>query len=97
MKKKNTGTSDKYDYIGLLNMTLLPTHKQCNPMAIINESGQIITSPEGIKKLCLEEILQRVRHRKIHPELKELQQLKEILCEKRLNLVKHIKSDIWTN
>ena len=65
-------------------------------MALKNESGQIITSPEEIKKLCLEEILQRVRHRKIHPELKELQQLKEILCEKRLNLVKHIKSDIWT-
>ena len=76
--------------------TLIPTHKQGNPMALRNESGQIITSQEGIKKLCLEEILQRVRHRKIHPELKELQQMKEILCEKRLNLVKHIKSDIWT-
>ena len=75
---------------------LFPKDKQCNPMALKDSSGQIITNPAGIKKLCLEEILDRVRHRKIHPELIELQHLKERLCEKRLDLVKHIKSEPWS-
>ena len=73
--------------------TLISKDKQCNPMAIKDSSGHLITNPEGIKNLCLEEILDRVRHRKIHPELQEMQQLKEIFCERRLNIVKHIQSE----
>ena len=75
---------------------LFPKDKQCNPMALKDSSGHKITNPAGIKKLCLEEILDRVRHRKIHPELIELQHLKERFCEKRLDLVKHIKSEPWS-
>ena len=45
--------------------------------------------------MCLEEILERVRHRKIHPNLKEFQSLKEVLCQKRLDLAKQIKSKPW--
>ena len=70
--------------------TLIPKDTQCNPMAIKYITGQLITNPEGIRKLSLEEILDRVRHRKIHPKLQEMQQFKEILCNKRLNLVKHM-------
>ena len=51
---------------------------------------------KGIKTLCLEEILERVWHRKIHPELQEMEHMKEILCERRLNIVKHIKSEPWS-
>ena len=70
--------------------TLLSKDKHCNPMAIKDSSGHLITNP------CLEEILDRVRHRKIHSELQEMQQLKEILCERRLNIVKHIKNEPWS-
>ena len=75
--------------------TVIPNDRQHKPVALKDKQGNLITNPEGIKKLCLEEILERVRHRKIHPDLKELKQLKEELCNKRLNLTKHIKSAPW--
>ena len=75
--------------------SLIPDDKQCKPIALKDKLGNLISSPEEIKKLCLEEILERVRHRKIHPALKELQQLKEYLCYTRLNLAKHKKSASW--
>ena len=56
----------------------------------------MITNPEGIKSLCLEEMVERLRHRPIHPDLVQLQYLKEKLCLKRINLVKHIKTKPWT-
>ena len=63
---------------------LISNNKQHILVAIKDKSGNIISNPEGIKKLCLEEVLERVRHRKIHPRLKDLQQLKEQLCAQRL-------------
>ena len=69
--------------------------KESKPIALLDKSGNMITNSEGIKKLCLEEILERVRHRQIHPDLKDLQALKELLCQKRLDLVKHVKSKPW--
>ena len=39
---------------------LISKDKTCNPMAIKDSSGHLITNPEGIKNLCLEEILERV-------------------------------------
>ena len=74
---------------------VISNDKECRPMALYDKSGNLITNSEGIKNLCLEEILERVRHRKIHPNLKELQSLKEILCQKRLDLAKQIKSKPW--
>ena len=75
---------------------LISKDKQCNPMAIKDSSGNFKTNPKGIKTLCLEEILERVWHRKIHPELQEMEHMQEILCERRLNIVKHIKSEPWS-
>ena len=66
------------------------------PMALKDKQGNMITNPEGIKKICLEEMLERLRNRKIHPDFTELQSLKEILCNKRLELARHMKSDPWT-
>ena len=66
------------------------------PVALKDKKGNLITNPEGIKKLCLEEILERLRHRKIHPDFSELQVLKEVLCHKRLEIARHRKSEPWT-
>ena len=75
---------------------LFSNGKESNPIALKDKHGNLVTNPEAIKKLCLEEILERVRHRKIHPNLEELQILKETLCQKRLDLARQIKSEPWT-
>ena len=56
----------------------------------------MITNPEGIKKLCVDEITERLRHRPIHPNLIELQLLKEKLSKKRIEIAKHIKTKPWS-
>ena len=47
---------------------LIPNDKGGNPVALKDKSGNLITSPEAIKKLCLDEMVKRLRHRKINPE-----------------------------
>ena len=76
--------------------SLIPNDKVHNPIALQDKYGNLITNPEGIKKMCHDEIVERLRHRKIHPSLKHLQGLKEMLCKKRINLAKHVKSAPWT-
>ena len=56
----------------------------------------MITRQEGIKNICLQEILKRLRHRDIRPDLIELKALKEELCKKRIEVVQNIKSEPWT-
>ena len=45
---------------------LVPNDKRCNPVALNDRKGNLITSPEAIKRLCLEEMVERLRHRKIN-------------------------------
>ena len=65
-------------------------------MTLRGRKGNIITNPEGIKRICLEEVLKRVRNRKIHPRLLDLQNLKEELRAKRLILATQRQSAPWT-
>ena len=60
--------------------SLISNGKDSKPMALFDKTGNLITNSEGIKKLCIDEILERVRHCKIHPDLKKLQDLKEQAC-----------------
>ena len=73
-----------------------PKHKPRNSIAVRDSKGNLITSPEGITKFCLDEVLTRLHHRKMHPDLLELQKLKELLCKKRLELARHKKSKHFT-
>ena len=75
---------------------LFSNGKESNPIALKDIHGNLVTNTEGIKNLCLDEILKRLRHREIHPNLKELQTLKETLCQKRIDLARQIKSEPWT-
>ena len=59
---------------------VVPSDKTHTPVAMKDDKGNMITSPEGIKNLCLQEVLKRLRHRDIRPDLKELKILKEDLC-----------------
>ena len=49
----------------------------------------------GNKRFCLDEILTRLCHRKMHPDMLELQKLKELLCKKRIHLARHKKSKFF--
>ena len=75
---------------------LIPNDKASNPVALKDKQGNLITNPQGIKNLCLQEMTERLRHRLINPELLHLQQLKERLCRKRVEFAKHVKSEPWT-
>ena len=56
---------------------LFPKNKDSNPVALKDREGNLITNPEGIKVLRANEMIERLRHRNIHPNLLELQHMKE--------------------
>ena len=58
-----------------------PNNKVHSPAALRDKYGNFVTNPEGIKSLCHEEIVERLRHRKIHSNLQDLQTLKEKLSQ----------------
>ena len=75
---------------------LIPKSKSNIPVALKDKKGNLITNPEGIMKLCLDEMTERLRHRPMHPNLTQLQHLKEKLCNKRIEIAKHVKTEPWT-
>ena len=75
---------------------IVPNDKKISPAAMKDKKGNLITSPEGIMKMSMEEILERLRHREIRPDLVELKILKEDLCRRRIDIIKHIKTSPWT-
>ena len=52
---------------------LIPNDKGHNPVAVNDKQGNLITNPEGIKRAYLQEMLERLRHRIINPNLIQLQ------------------------
>jgi len=75
---------------------LIPKDRKYNDIALIDRKVNFITDPEGIKELCLNEMIERLRHRKMHPDLANLHKLKEMLCHKRLAIAAQKKSAPWT-
>ena len=76
--------------------SIIPKDKAHNTIALKDKHGNLITNPEGIKKLCLDEMVERLRHRDMNPGLVELQHMKEKLCKQRLQFARHMKSKPWT-
>ena len=69
------------------------------PMAKVDQHGNIITSPEGIKDLYIEEYKNRLKNRKMKTELMDLYFLKTELWMSRLEYLKE-KSQLlgtWRN
>ena len=46
----------------------MPNNKNNIPGALKDKEGNLISNPEGIKQLCVNEMLERLRHRRIHPD-----------------------------
>ena len=57
--------------------SLVPRHTQHIPIAVKDMKGNLITSSAGIKDFSLNKIIKRLRHRRIHPDIIQLQELKE--------------------
>ena len=62
-------------------------------MAKKDEHGNILTSSEAIKSLYMKTYQERLGKKNIAPNLENLKDYKEILCQKRLELAKLTKSE----
>ena len=63
------------------------------PLAFKDKYGNLITNNENIKNHCLSEIVNRLRKRKIHPELVKMEQRKLGLSKMRLLRAKRRKTE----
>ena len=63
------------------------------PMAKKDKSGNIITSKDALKSLYINTYHDRLNEKDIAEDLKDLKTYKEILCNKRIELVKLNKSE----
>ena len=65
-------------------------------MALEDKKGNLITNSNAIKKLALDAISERLRHRPIHPNLKSMEKAKVKLTRLRLKISTTRKSPPWT-
>ena len=61
-----------------LKKHMWPKHKESIPTGKINHIGKLVTSPEEIKMLLHKEYKERLRPRPLHPNLKHIEELKNI-------------------
>ena len=66
------------------------------PTAMLDIKGVLQTEEEEINKAAIEAYRHRLRNRTIKPDLKELQYLKENICNERLRETKENKTPDWT-
>ena len=58
--------------------------------------GNIITKPEALKTLYIQTYVERLKHREMKEEFKEIFQLKTVLWSERMKSIKKRKSRPWT-
>ena len=66
------------------------------PTAMIDDTGNLVTSASGIQTLSMETYKKRLENRKIKDDLKNLQVDKEALCKLRLEKASQNKTPPWT-
>ena len=63
---------------------------------MMDDHGNIVTSPNGIEKIALETYKKRLENRPMKDNLKGIQEEKENLCKIRLEIAKRTKTAPWT-
>ena len=58
--------------------------------------GKLLTSEKDVEKLAIEVFENRLRNRDMKPELSEMKEDKEYLCEMRLTIAENNKTPPWT-
>ena len=66
------------------------------PFAVLDSNGNMVTEYENILDVMKEEFKFRLRNREINPELTQLKDLKQYLCELRLEITKRSDYKKWT-
>ena len=65
------------------------------PTAKLDDTGNLITSPEGLKRLYLNTYIKRLSHREMKTEYLDIYFLKSELWKSRLANIRKIKSPAW--
>ena len=66
------------------------------PFAVLNKTNQLVTDSEGILEVMKDEFTFRLRNREIDSEYQELRDLKEYLCQLRLEITRNSDFSPWT-
>ena len=66
------------------------------PTAMLDDHGNLVTSPSVIENLALETYKKRLQNRPMKDDLKDIQKEKEELCNIRLNIARNRKTVPWT-
>ena len=92
-----TGEDGNINTNGLWKKTrkIFPKNKGQILIALEDKKGNLITNYNSITNLALDEIVERLRQRPIHPNLRSLEKSKTKLAKLRLKIVKRRKSKLW--
>ena len=92
-----TGEDGKINANGLWNETrmIFPKFKDQVPIALEEKRGHLITNHNAIRKMALDAIVERLRKRPIHPNLKTLEKAKTRLTSLRLKIATRRKTPKW--
>ena len=74
---------------------VFPKNKESIPMALEDIHGNLVTNYNCIKKLALDSIVERLRKRPMHPNLRTLEKARTRLTKLRLQIVTRRKSQPW--
>ena len=94
---ENNDGSTNTNGIWKIMKKLFPKNVESLPFAKKNCQGQLISSQHLLKQLYLDTFVHRLRHRPIRDNLQNLKEMKEELCQKRLNIARDNKTPPWTN
>ena len=70
-------------------------HMPTVPVGKVNNVGKIVCDQDGLKKLCLETFIWRLRDRPLRPDLVDIQEAKEKLFEAMLKICMKNRSKPW--
>ena len=95
---QNLKCNGKFSQTGMwkLRKRLHPSKNLDPPIAKMDTKGNLITSPNLIKKLYVDTYVDRLRHREIKPELVDLYHMKNDLWKRRQEILRLKKSPDWT-
>ena len=75
---------------------LWPKCGESLPAAKKDHKGKIVSAPKALKKLLAKEYKERLRTRKIRPDLKHLEEKKKRIFLMKLKLAESNRSALWT-
>ena len=79
-----------------LKKTIWPNKKESLPTGKFNNQGQIVTDPEELKDLYLNEFKERLRIRPSHPDFIEIHKIKESIFIQNMDKAKAKVTSDWT-